>query len=123
MADSLTSRFSLEEVRASVKRMQAEGERLVGQIRRGAGDLVAGTRRPAVFETLSDARRRATQAVQDLDVRPERLRSLVTEQLGALNGTLTERIGVAKAQEVTELGRRVADIEHRLDRLAKDQAA
>ena len=123
MADSLTSRFSLEEVRASVKRLQAEGERLVGRIRSGAGDLVAGTRQPAVFETLNDARRRATQAVQDLDVRPERLRSLVTEQLTALNGTLTERIGVAKAQEVTDLGQRVGEIERRLDRLAKDQAA
>ena len=56
-ATARTARISLKDVRASVKRMQTEGERLVGRIRRDAQSLISRTRREAVTDLLVDARK------------------------------------------------------------------
>lgn len=119
MAESIATRLSLDEVRASVKRMQAEGERIVGRIREDAGALVA--RRP--LDTLADVRRRAAEAVRDLEARRTQIRSTVLTQLTTLANDLLARVGVAKIDTVDELSRRVADLERRIDELSKDKAA
>ncbi len=65
---------SLEDVRASVKRMRDEGERLVGRLQRDARTLVQKGTRPVVNEALADARRlradvrkRAQQALRTIE--------------------------------------------------------
>lgn len=119
MAESIATRLSLDEVRASVKRMQVEGERIVGRIRQDAGALVS--RRP--LDTLADVRRRAAEAVRELDARRSQIRSTVLTQLTTIADDLLGRVGVAKAEKVDDLVRRVADLERRLDELSKDKAA
>ena len=56
MAES-KARLSLKDVRASVKRMQTEGERLVTRLRRDARAFATRSRRETVSNLLSDARR------------------------------------------------------------------
>jgi hypothetical protein len=119
MAESIATRLSLDEVRASVKRMQVEGERLVGRIREDAGALVR--RRPS--ETIADVRRRAAEAVRELEARRNQIRSTVLTQLTTIANDLFTRVGVAKSDKVDELSRRVAELERRIDELSKDKAA
>jgi hypothetical protein len=119
MAESIATRLSLDDVRASVKRMQVEGERIVGRIREDAGALVS--RRP--LDTLADVRRRAAEAVRELEARRTQIRSTVLTQLTAIADELLARVGVAKSDKVDDLSRRIADLERRIDELSKDKAA
>ena len=56
MAES-KARITLKDVRASVKRMQTEGEKLVTRLRRDARAFATRSRRETVSSLLSDARR------------------------------------------------------------------
>jgi F0F1-type ATP synthase membrane subunit b/b' len=115
MAASLTARLSLDDVRASVKRVQTEGRKLVTQLRKDATAIV--NRGP--LEVLSDVRKRATKAVKDLDAQRARVRARVLERLSELADEAVTRTGLAKAQDVTDLKRRVHELERRLERATK----
>src|SRR5262245_39070331 len=119
MADSLVARLSLDDVRASVKRAQTEGRKFVTRLRKDATAMV--NRRP--LDVLSDARKRANKAVEQLDAEQRRLRTLVVDRITGLAGQAASRVGLASAQDVADLKRRLGDLERRLDRVSKHQAA
>ena len=109
MADSLVAGLSLDDVRASVKRAQTEGRKLVTRLRKDATAMV--NRRP--LDVLSDARKRAGKAVEELDVQQRRFRTFVARGL----------TGLASAHDVADLKRRLGELERRLERVTKHQAA
>jgi len=113
MAESLAAQLSLDEVRASVKRMQNEGRKFVTRLRKDATALV--NRRP--LDVLADARKRATKAVREFDAQRQRVRNLVIQRLTSLTDEAVARAGLAKAQDVSELKRRVHDLERRMERV------
>jgi len=113
MAESLAARLSLDEVRASVKRMQTEGRKLATRLRKDATAFV--NRRP--LDVLADARKRATKAVQELEAQRQRVGTLVIDRLTSLTDEAVARFGLAKAQDVSELKRRVHDLERRMERV------
>ena len=83
MADA-KARLSLKELRASVKRMQNEGEKLVSRIRKDVRNLAARSRKETVSTLLSDARKlqgdlrkRAEQAVKDIEARRARIMDVI----------------------------------------------
>ena len=119
MADSLAARLSLDDVRASVKRAQTEGRKLVTRLRK---DATAMVNRPPL-DVLSDARKRANKAVEQLDAQQRRLRTVVIDRITGLAGQAASRVGLASAQDVADLKRRLGDLERRLDRVSKHQAA
>lgn len=108
MAQSTATRLSLDDVRASVKRIQVQGEKLVGRLSKDARAFVA--RAPVV--SLDDARRRATKAVRDLDEQRSRVRRMLFEQVDTLVGTIRKAVGAASAADLTALTRRVSHLEH-----------
>jgi hypothetical protein len=123
MAENITNRISLDDVRASVQRIRDRGEKLVDRLRSDAKDLIANAPKVASLEEarkrLDDARKRAEEAVkavQDLrSRRDEIVTDFVTRTINAL--------GLAKAEHVTRLEARLADLERRLDAVAKTGAA
>jgi len=128
MAASNARLFSLEEVQASVKRMQTEGERLVGRLRRDARRIVERNGRPAVESILkladvrrlrADARKRAEQAIEELESGRARLRAIAEKQLARLGALAIRQLGGVTQAQFAEVSRRLADVERRLDKLAK----
>ena len=119
MADSLVAGLSLNDVRASVKRAQTEGRKLVTRLRKDATAMA--NRRP--LDVLSDARKRAGKAVEELDVQQRRLRTFVVRGLTGLAGQAVTRVGLASAHDVADLKRRLGELERRLERVTKHQAA
>jgi hypothetical protein len=119
MADSLVARLSLDDVRASVKRVQTESRKFVTRLRK---DAAAMAKRPPL-DVLSDARKRAAKAVDQLDAQQRRLRTLVADRFTDLAGGVVTRVGLASAQDVADLKRRLGDLERRLERVTKHQAA
>ena len=115
MAASLTAGLSFDDVRASVKRVQTEGRKFVNQLRKEATTLV--NRRPA--DVLADVRKRAARAVKELDAQRVRLSTLVVDRITGLADEAVTRTGLAKAQDVSDLKRRVHEIERRLERATK----
>jgi polyhydroxyalkanoate synthesis regulator phasin len=129
MADA-KARLSLKEVRASVQRMQAEGERLVGRIRRDASALANRSRREAVAALLNDARKfqadlrkRAERAIHDMEARRTRILGSLEEQVGALVERVVKGLNVASADDVSQLRKRIGDLERRIDLVTKERAA
>jgi hypothetical protein len=102
MADNITTRISLDDVRASVKRIRDRGEKLVDRIRTDAKDLLANA--PNVV-SIEEARSRRDEIVTDL----------VALAIKAL--------GLAKAEQVTKLEARLSDLERRLEAVAKREIA
>ena len=123
MADTITSRISLQDVRASVQRIRDQGEKFVDRLRTDAKDLIANAPKVASIEEarkrLDEARKRAEEAVkvvQDLRSRRDQIVSdVITRAISAL--------GLAKAEQVTKLEARLADLERRLDAVVKSAAA
>lgn len=115
MAENLAARLSLDDVRASMKRVQSEGRKLVTRFRKDATALV--NRRP--LELVDDARKRATKAVHDLDAQRRRVRGFVAEGLTAIADRAVTGVGLARAQDVAELKRRLSDLERRIERVTK----
>jgi polyhydroxyalkanoate synthesis regulator phasin len=118
--------LSLRQVRVSMKRMQTEGERLVGRIRRDAQALAARSRRETVTGLLRDARklqddlrRRAERAIEDIDGRRARVVAMLEEQGSKLVEAVVKRLNVATREDVQALGKRLHEIERRLDALIK----
>src|SRR5881397_2958833 len=124
MADS-PSRLSLPDVRAAVKRVRTEGERLLSHLRRDTEALVARSRRQAVSDLLgttrrlqADFRQRTERALRDLDGRRVQIVATVEKQLGSLAETLTGRLKVASREEVGDLQKRLAGLEQRVGAFA-----
>jgi hypothetical protein len=123
-------RLSLRQVRVSMKRMQSEGERLVGRIRRDAQALAARSRRDTVTGILKDAqklqedlRKRAERALEDIDVRRARIIALIEEQGTKLVESVVKGLNLATREDLQALGKRLHDIESRLETLIKKTAA
>jgi len=121
MADN-PSRLSLSDVRAAVKRVQAEGERLVGRLRRDT----EARRRQVVSELLSTTRRvqadvrdRAERVLHDLDTRRAKISATLESQVGGLVETFSRRLNFASRAEVQDLQKRLVGLERRVDSLAK----
>jgi hypothetical protein len=119
MADTLVAGLSLNDVRASVKRAQTEGRKIVTRLRKDATAMV--NRRP--LDVLSDARKRAGKAVEELDVQQRRFRTFVVRSFTGLASEAASRVGLASAHDVADLKRRLGELERRLERVTKHQAA
>src|SRR5262245_31039899 len=119
MADSRVAGVSLNDVRASMKRAQTEGRKLVTRLRKDATSMV---NRPPL-DVLSDARKRAGKAFEDLDVQQRRLRTFVAGRVTGLASQVVTRVGLASAHDVADLKRRLGELERRLERVTKHQAA
>lgn len=107
--ESMTSRISLNGVRASVKRIQERGERVVGQLREEARGLAARAKVP----TLEEARRRAADAVHELEAQRDELVGSLRQRLQTLLETIRRTLGAAAASELAALAGRVARLEGR----------
>ena len=101
MADTVAG-ISIQDVRASVRRMQDEGERLVGRLRKEARAIVT---RPRVSEVVADVRKLRTNARE----RAEQVLQQVRNSTSA--ATLREQAS------------RLVAIEQRLSELANNKAA
>jgi len=122
------SRLGLNEVRASVKRMQAEGEKLVARIRRDAKTFAARSRQESLDGLLKDARRvqhdvrrRVESALKELDEQRTRILSSLEEQVSKLIEGVIARLNVAKQADVEALRGRIAELERRIDALDKSK--
>lgn len=129
MEETQTRLLSLNDVRASVRRLQRLGKRLVGQLRDDARRLVERSGKPVVDQVLAlvdvgklraDVQGRAERAVKDLDARRVRLLTALEGQLERLTDPVVEELRTATRQ-VAELKRRIAQVERRLETLAKEK--
>jgi len=121
--------LSLNDVRASVRRLQRLGKRLVGQLRDDARRLVERSGKPVVDQVLAlvdvgklraDVQGRAERAVKDLDARRVRLLTALQGQLEHLTDPVVQELKAATRQ-VAELKRRIAQAERRLEALAREK--
>ena len=124
------ARITLKDVRASVKRMQTEGEKLVTRLRRDARAFAMRSRRETVSSLLSDARRlqtdlrkRAEKAIEELDAQRARFLTTLEGRVTGVVETVVKTLNVATHRELENLRKRVADLERRLDALSKERAA
>ena len=129
MQETQARLLSLDGVRASVRRLQRLGKRLVGQLRHDARRLVERSGKPVVEQVLAlvdvgklraDVQGRAERAVKDLDARRVRLLTALEGQLERLTDPVVEELRTATRQ-VAELKRRIAQVERRLETLAKEK--
>jgi hypothetical protein len=143
-----TARLSLEDVRASVKRLQTEGERLVSRVRDDARRLAERAPRPELPAVIVDARKRAeavvrreTERVLDvvktrteplarelrsrreqlLATAEERGRALTERAVRALD--LVKMLDLADANRVGELSREVTGLSLRVAELERKLTA
>ena len=121
--------LSLDDVRASVKRLRRRGKRLVGQLRHDARQLVERSGKPVVEQVLAlvdvgnlraNVQEQAERAVKELDARRVRLVAALQGQLERLTEPVVKELRTASRQ-VEELKRRVGQVERRLETLAKDK--
>ena len=123
MADNITTRISLDDVRASVQRIRDRGEKLVDRIRTDAKDLLANAPNVVSIEEarkrLDEARQRAEEAVKVVRDLRGRRDEIVTDFLARAIKVL----GLAKAEQVTKLEARLADLERRIEAVAKREIA
>ena len=131
MEETRVRLVSLEEVRASMKRLQERGEQLVGQLRHDARELVERSGRPVVDRVLSlvdvgklraDIHARAERAVKELDARRTRLMASLQVQLERLTDPVVKELRAA-AREVAYLKDRIAHVERRLEALTRETAS
>jgi hypothetical protein len=123
MANNITTRLSLDEVRASVQRIRDRGEKLVDRLRTDAKDLIANAPKVASLEEarkrLEDARQRAEDAVKVVQDLSNRRDEIVTDFVSRA----IKALGLAKAEQVTRLETRLAEVERRIERIAKREEA
>jgi F0F1-type ATP synthase membrane subunit b/b' len=124
------ARISFADVRASVKRMQTEGEKLVTRLRKDAQSLATRTRRETVSSLLSDARKlrtdfrdRAEQALKDIDSQRERILASIEEQGRGLVERVVKGLNLVSTKDLASLNKRLGDIERRLQEILKERAA
>ena len=131
MAQTTASRLPLfEDVRQSVKRMQEEGERLVGRLRHDARSFFVAQRngRATVTSALTDVtklradvQQRAERALKEIGSRRERVVATVEEQLARLTELTVKRLRLATHEELQGAVKRISDLERRIETLVKQQ--
>jgi polyhydroxyalkanoate synthesis regulator phasin len=113
--------ISLDEVRASVRRIRDRGEKLVDRIRTDAKDLIANAPKVASLDEarkgLDEARRRAEEAVKAVQDLRNRRGQIVTDLVTRAITTL----GLARKDEVAKLEARLEKLERRVEAAAKSQ--
>jgi hypothetical protein len=139
-----TARLTLEDVRASVRRLQTEGERFVGRVRDESVKLAKRAPRPELPAAIVDARKRAEATVRreaerlldvvrtrtaplarELRARRERLvataeergRALAERAVKALD--LVNMLDLAEVDRVDELSREVTGLTLRVAELER----
>ena len=130
MADS-TAGLLLQEVRASIERMPARGERLARHLRRRTQAWVAWIRRQAASAISlaeatglsADFRQRGARVMSDLDARRVQILARFERQATGLVEPVLRRLPVARRDEIADLQQRLAALERRLDALARERAA
>ncbi len=129
MGETQARLLSLDDVRASVRRLRRRGKRLVGQLRHDARQLVERSGKPVVEQVLAlvdvgnlraNVQEQAERAVKELDARRVRLVAALQGQLERLTEPVVKELRTASRQ-VEELKRRVGQVERRLGALAKDK--
>ena len=123
-------RARLEAVQGTLKRVQAEGERVVGRIRKDAGELLSTNRQKAVQDLLKqaqklrgDLQKRAERAVKDLEERGQRIVALIEKQAEKGVEPIVRGLNLPTRDEVEKLKKRMAQLEKRLDEMAGSKAA
>ena len=86
--------------------------------REAASRLAAGA-----LDASAEARRQAAALLRRLGGGSSRLVAVLESDVARLGETLTERLGVASRHELTDLGRRLAALDRRLETLARASAA
>ena len=125
MADTTTTGISIEDVRASVRRIRDQGEKLVDRLRTDARDLLANAPKVVTVDDarkrLDDARKRAEEAVKAVRELRTRRDAIVTDVVARA----IEALGLAKAERVSRLEARIAELERRVETatVRKEQAA
>ena len=117
-----TNRISLDDVRASVQRIRDQGEKLVDRIRTDARELIA--KAPKVV-SIDETRKRLDEARQRAEdaVKVERdLRSRRDEIVGDVITRAIKALGLAKAEQVSQLETRLGELERRVETLAKRES-
>ena len=129
MAES-KARITLKDVRASVRRMQTEGEKLVTRLRRDARAFATRSRRETVSSLVNDARRlqadlrkRAEKAIEELDAQRARFLTTLEGRVTGVVETVVKTLNVATQRDLETLRKRVGELERRLDALSKERAA
>jgi len=123
-------RARLEQVQDTLKRVQAEGERVVGRIRKDAGQLLSADRQKAVQDLLKqaqkvrgDLQKRAERAVKELEERGQKIVALIEKQAGKGVEPIVRGLNLPSRDEMEKLKKRMAQLEKRLDEIAGSKAA
>src|SRR2546422_11614988 len=118
MVETQARLLSLDDVRASVRRLRRRGKRLVGQLRHDARQLVERSGGPVVDQVLSlvdigelrvDVEERAERAVKDLNARRGRLLAPLQGELERLTEPGVEGLRAGRRQ-VLEPQRLAAEV-------------
>jgi poly(hydroxyalkanoate) granule-associated protein len=133
MAEAKTDgglRARLEQVQGTLKRVQAEGERVVGRIRKDAGELLSKNRQKAVQDILAqaqklrtDLQKRAERAVKDLEERGQRIVAAIEKQAKDGVEPIVRVLNLPTRDELEKLKKRISQLEKRLDEIAGSKAA
>jgi hypothetical protein len=129
MEGTRTRPLSLDEVRASVRRLQRRGRQLIGQLRHDARQLVERSGRPVVDQVLAlvdvrrlraDVPKQAERALRELDARRARLMGALQGQLERLTDPVVRELR-ATAREVEDIKRRIVHVERRLETYVREK--
>ena len=122
MAQPTTPRLlTLDEVRASVKRVQAEGEKFVGQLREDARALIDRASRPDLAAIRSQLQDRAEDVLKQIQARRTQLTGRVEELLTRLTEIVVGALKVVRQEQLDELVRRLTRLERKLEELGKEK--
>jgi polyhydroxyalkanoate synthesis regulator phasin len=124
MADNnSTNRLSLDDVRASVRRIRDRGEKLVDRLRTDAKDLIE--RAPNVV-SIDEARRQLTEARKRAEDAVKAVQDLGTRRNEIVTDFVTRAatfLGIARVEQVKNLEARIAELERRVETVAKSDVA
>jgi poly(hydroxyalkanoate) granule-associated protein len=123
-------RARLTRMQSTLRRVQSEGERMVGRIRKDAGDLIGKDRRKAVQELIAqaqkvrgDIQKRAERAVKELEERGQKILSAIEKQAEKSVEPIVRGLNLPTRDEIEKLKKKVAQIEKRIEELASSKAA
>jgi poly(hydroxyalkanoate) granule-associated protein len=123
-------RARLTRMQSTLRRVQSEGERMVGRIRKDAGDLIGKDRRKAVQELITqaqkirgDIQKRAERAVKDLEERGQKILTAIEKQAEKSVEPIVRGLNLPTRDEVEKLKKKIAQIEKRIEEIASSKAA
>lgn len=135
MEETQVGSVSLEDIRASARRLRQQVARFLGQLAHEARELIERSAKPLVDRVLvridvrklrAGAHERAELAMREVEARREHAVAVLQGQLERLADPVVKELKAA-TDEREELKQRIAEIERRLEGLAdmaqKDHAA